>query len=256
MNKLSIFIITKDEAERLPATLKACEDLSDDIIVVDSGSTDDTVEIAKSFGARVVHRDWEGYGQQKVYGQSLCKHDFVLNLDADETPLDDVKSSIMEVLALSPDKRAPAYSLRICYVSRFAGSLTPRPFAPVNVTPRLYDRRKAGFKDSAVHDKVVVYDGSKPPVLKGAVAHRCVRSFSHMWEKIQNYSQMQAMDKYKRGKKPSGFMLLIDPPMFFFKYLILRRLIFVGWEGVVVASAHSAGRALRIGMTMELFKNS
>lgn len=252
---LSIFIITKDEAQRLPATLAAIRGLSDDVVVVDSGSTDGTVEIARAAGARVVHRDWEGFGPQKLYGQSLCRHDWILNLDADEAPLEGALASIRAVFNVPEGVRAAAYALRICYVSRFAKTLEPRPLAPVNVTPRLYDRRRAGFRtDSVVHDKVVTFDGSRAPVLRGSVAHRCLLSYAHMWDKIAYYAALQAEEKFKKGRRPHPAALLWDPPAFFLKYLLLRRLAFVGWEGLVVAGANAAGRALRIGMTAELFR--
>lgn len=81
---LSIFIITRNEADRLPRTLAAIRTLSDDIVVVDSGSTDDTVALAAAAGARTLHRDWEGYGPQKRFAEEQCRHPWLLNLDADE----------------------------------------------------------------------------------------------------------------------------------------------------------------------------
>ncbi len=252
---LSVFIIARDEAERLPDTLAALRGLTDDLIVVDSGSTDGTADIARAAGARVVHRAWEGFGPQKVFGQGLCRHDWILNLDADEVPLPDVLAAIRGVFAVPEAQRPAAYALRICYVSRFARTLEPRPLAPVNITPRLYDRRRAGFRtDSVVHDKVVTHDGSRAPVLPGRVAHRTLRSYAHMWGKIAHYAELQAAERFAKGRRPRPAALLYEPPAFFLKHLFLRRLAFVGWEGVVVAGALAAGRALRIGMTMERFR--
>lgn len=251
---LSIFIICHNEEERIGRVLDSIKGLSEDIVIVDSGSTDCTLEIAKHYTDRVMHRDWEGYGQQKVFGEQQCKFDWILNLDADEILLDQVKESIRNVFDTPEEGRAAAYSLRFCNVSSFSKTLKPNPFAPVNVTPRLYNRQKAGFKDSAVHDKVVTYDGSKPAVLKGDVAHISFKSFGHVWEKTKFYAELQAEDWYKKGRKPGILRAVFDPPIFFFKQYFLRRFCFIGLEGLIISLILAAGRALRIGMTMEKWK--
>ncbi|WP_350333121.1 glycosyltransferase family 2 protein [Coralliovum pocilloporae] len=251
---LSIFIICKDEAERLPLVLDALADLSDDLVIVDSGSTDGTLEIARRYTKHVFHRDWEGFGQQKVYAESLCRHDWVLNLDADEVLLEEVRQSIRALFDLPEDQRAAAYSLRIRHVSMLVDNITPHRLSPINITPRLYHRKRAGFKDSAVHDKVVVHDGSPVETLSGDVAHISMKSFDQMWRKIADYARLQAEDWADKGREPGWLRLLLDPPWFFIKNYFLRRLVFLGFEGFVMAVAVSAGRALRIGMTWEVQK--
>src|SRR5215212_11290934 len=84
MLPLSIFIIAKNEADRLPETLRAVRDLTDDLVLVDSGSTDGTQEVAAEIGVRVVYNPWPGYGLQKRFGEDQCRHEWLLNLDADE----------------------------------------------------------------------------------------------------------------------------------------------------------------------------
>lgn len=248
---LSIFLICKDEADRLELVLEALNGLTDDLVVVDSGSTDGTLDIARRYTDRVYHRDWTGFGEQKVYAEGLCRYDWVLNLDADEVLLDEVKDSIRAVFARPEAERVAAYSLRIRHVSRLAASLQPGLFNPTNVTPRLYDRRRAGFKSSAVHDKVEIRDGSKPLVLKGDVSHISMKSFAHMWDKIRSYSELSARDWVAKGRNPSIARLIADPVWFFFKNYFIRRLFAVGAEGLVIAVSLSAGRALRIAMTWE-----
>lgn len=253
---LSIFIICHNEEDRIGRVLESIKGFADDLVIVDSGSTDKTLGIAKSYTERVLHRDWEGYGQQKVYAEKQCKHDWILNLDADEILLDDVKDSIRRVFEMDADKRAAAYSLRFCNVSSFSKTLKPNPFAPVNITPRMYDRNRAGFKDSAVHDKVVTYDGSKPEILSGDVAHISFKSFSHVWEKTKFYAELQAEDWYKKGRKPGWLRTIFDPPIFFLKQYFLRRFCFIGLEGLVISLILAAGRVMRIGMTMEKWRKN
>ena len=81
---ISVFIITKNEEERLVAALESVQDLADEIIIVDSGSTDNTLELAKQYTKKITYKKWEGFGQQKSYAESLCKNDWILNIDADE----------------------------------------------------------------------------------------------------------------------------------------------------------------------------
>ncbi|MGQ3210001.1 glycosyltransferase family 2 protein [Shinella sp.] len=251
---LSVFIICQNEVERLPLALAAVQDLADDIVVVDSGSTDGTIEVARSFTDRVHHRDWEGYGQQKVYAEGLCRNDWILNIDADEILLDDVKASIRAIFETPEAERPAAYSLRIRHVAMSARSLRPGLFNPTNVTPRLYDRRRAGFKDSAVHDKVIIRDGSKAVTLKGDVAHISLKSYMHIWEKTGSYSRMSAEERARKGHKPPLLLIVADPLWFFFKNYIIRRLFAVGLEGFVIATILSAGRALRLALTREIVR--
>ncbi len=253
---LSIFIICCNEVERIGQVLESIKDFSDDIVIVDSGSTDGTLELVKRYTDRVYHKDWEGFGQQKVYGESLCKHNWILNLDADEILLESVRQSIRDLFQQKEETRGGAYALRICHVSSLSNTLTPSRFCPVNVTGRLYDKRRAEFKDSAVHDKLVVFDGSQPVTLDGDVAHISLKSFSHMWAKIETYSTLQAQDWFDKGRKPTFLQLIYDPPFFFLKNYLIRRLCFVGVEGFMIAIALSAGRALRIAMTIEKWKTS
>src|SRR3712207_4928412 len=84
MLPLSVFIIARNEADRIGATIRAVRDLTDDLVVIDSGSTDGTQAVAEELGARVIFNAWPGYGPQKRFGEEQCRHDWILNLDADE----------------------------------------------------------------------------------------------------------------------------------------------------------------------------
>lgn len=251
---LSIFIICWNEQDRIGLVLDALKDLTDDIVIVDSGSTDSTLDIAKKYTDRIYHKDWQGYGPQKVFGQAQCKYDWILNLDADEILLSDVKTNIRTLMARNESHRKAAYNLRFCQIGISAKSFTPRPFCPVNVTPRLYDRRRAGFKDSAVHDKVVIYNGSDFGDIGGDIAHISYTSYSQLWDKTRSYCELQAEDWVARGKKPGILKLIFDPPLFFIKHYFMRRFCFLGLDGLITSFILSASRALRIGLTLEKLK--
>ncbi len=123
---LSIFIIARDEADRIGRTIAAVRDLSDDIVLVDSGSQDDTVAIAEALGARVLHNDWPGYGPQKRFAEDQCRHNWLLNIDADEVAPPDLVEEIRRSLAGG----APGIDgFRIRIAEIFPGEERPHPLA-------------------------------------------------------------------------------------------------------------------------------
>jgi glycosyltransferase involved in cell wall biosynthesis len=92
---VSVFIITRDEEERLHFAINSVKGWVDEVLVIDSGSTDKTCEIAEKLGAKVTYNEWKGYGQQKIFGENLCRNKWVLNIDADEEITDEVKNNIL-----------------------------------------------------------------------------------------------------------------------------------------------------------------
>ena len=102
---ISVFIITKNEEERLVAALESVKDLADEIIIVDSGSTDHTLELAKKYTKKIKYKKWEGFGQQKSYAESLCKNDWILNIDADERLSPKLQEEIKEIFKQGQEKK-------------------------------------------------------------------------------------------------------------------------------------------------------
>ncbi len=110
---LSVFIIAQDEEERIAKTILSVRDWVDEVIVVDSGSSDNTVSLSESLGAKTCFHKWQGYGIQKRYGESLCKNKWILNLDADEEVLDELKDDIIKRFDSGKIENHPAYSIKI-----------------------------------------------------------------------------------------------------------------------------------------------
>lgn len=254
MDKLpiSVFIIAKDEEDRIPLSIKSVISWVDEVIVIDSGSSDDTVKVSENLGAKVLFRKWQGYGPQKVYGESICTNDWILNIDADEEISDSLKNEIIDIY--KDGFKFNAYKLKIKMVMRFASK--PGIFAPMHNRVRLYNKNFAGFKDSTVHDSVVVKDGEKIGQLKGDVNHRSFRSYKHAIEKINRYSTMQAEDMIKRGKIPSPFRILLEPLFAFLKGYFLKRYIFLGMDGFIEACIYTFARVIRLSKTRELYKQN
>ena len=251
MLPISAFIIAHNEADRIPHTLNSLRGWVEEIIVIDSGSTDDTVQVAESLGARVVFNPWKGYGPQKVFGETLCRNEWLLNLDADEEITPELRAEIVAHFA-HPGTLPHAFAFRIMMFFRFEKKL-PR-IAAGTVQTRLYHRTQAGFRDSAVHDSVVLHSGGPVITLRAPVLHRSFRSHAHTVEKINRYSTMQAEDMFKKGRNPSALTLLFTPPVAFLKAYVQRRYMFYGVEGFIQSVIYAFARTLKMMKTREKFQ--
>jgi glycosyltransferase involved in cell wall biosynthesis len=247
---ISVFIIAKNEADRIPVVIRSVRDWADEVIVIDSGSEDDTVAVCEALGARVVFNPWRGYGPQKVFGEGLCRNDWLLNIDADEEISGELATEIKDLFSRDHSPCA-AYTLPILPLYPFQDR--GHPWTAFHHPVRLYRRSHAGFKDSAVHDSVVVRDG-KIGHLKGMVLHRSFRSLTHHVDKVNEVSCARAQDLYERNRNPSALALLLVPLLAFFKSYVLRREFVNGVDGIVVSHMYAFQRFIRLAKTRELFR--
>ena len=251
---LSVFIIAKDEEDRIPYSIKSVIDWVDEVIVIDSGSGDNTVAISKELGARIIYNEWNGYGPQKVFGEGQCRNDWILNIDADEAISDGLRDEIQALIDNDTINNHKAYHIPIKISSRFATKL-PGLFAPSNDPIRLYHKDYAGFRDSSIHDSVVA---NSPDCsigkLKHIMIHRCFRSYHHAVEKINFYSSMQAEHMWNKGRKPSPVRIIFEPFVAFLKAYILRRYCLLGVDGFVESVIYAFSRTLRLAKAHEKWK--
>jgi glycosyltransferase involved in cell wall biosynthesis len=239
---LSIFIITLNEADRLEAAIKAVAGLSDDIVVIDSGSTDGTQDLARSLGARVVAHAWPGYGLQKQYGEDQCRHDWMLNIDADEVVTLEMVAAIKAVLD-EPGLVPCAFKTKI--VEMFPGETKPHPWAFALTPVRLYHKAIGRYNASPVHDRVDLVAGTVTRRLGGVILHHSIRSLGHELIKLNAYADMQADDLDAKGRKLSGLRLILEFPLAFLKAYILRRHFVRGLYGFMTAMNYAYFRYLR-----------
>jgi glycosyltransferase involved in cell wall biosynthesis len=245
---LSIFIIAQNEADRIGRTIEAAQTLSDDIVVVDSGSTDGTQALAEARGARVIFNAWPGYGQQKRFAEEQCRHDWLLNLDADEVVPPDLAAEIAALFANgSPPK--DAYKLRIAEI--FPGEGAPHRFAYALAPVRLYRRSKGRYSASPVHDRVDLAPDAQVGRLRGTVHHFSVRSLGEQMDKLNAYSDAQADDLDARGGTLSVFRLVAEFPANFLKAYIGRRHALRGIYGFMTAMNYAFYRYLRVAKHWE-----
>ncbi len=247
---ISVFIIAKNEADRIRLTIDSVHDWVDEVIVVDSGSEDETVALSERLGARVVFNAWQGYGPQKVFSEGLCRNNWLLNLDADEEISPELGAEIRALFA-SGEPSDVAYTLPILPLYPF--QMDGHRWTAFHHPVRLYRRDHAGFKDSAVHDSVVVRAG-RVGHLHGMVIHRSFRSLTHHVDKANEVSSLRARDLFDKGRNPSGLSLLLVPLFAFLKSYLLRREFVNGLDGVVVSHMYAFQRFIRLAKTRELHR--
>jgi glycosyltransferase involved in cell wall biosynthesis len=252
MTPISVFIIAKNEGDRIEQVIKAAKEIADEILVIDSGSSDDTCKIALRCGAKVLFNEWKGYGQQKIFGEEKCKNKWILNIDADEEISPELSAEIKQIFARRIDKNIAGFRIKI--VNKFRFEKQPKKWAYYYNQFRLYNKELAGFKNSSIHDSVEAKSTKNAILqLKNIIYHQSFRSYSHWIEKINSYSQMQALDSFKKGKKPSLAKVFFAPILAFFKAYFVRRYFIYGFEGLIYSALFAFSRFAKAIKTREIF---
>ena len=212
---LSACIITYNEADRIEACLDSVA-FCDEIVVVDSHSSDATRELARRRGARVIERDWPGYRSQKQFAIESAAHDWVLCLDADERLTPELGASIRSALAATPSAAAFAVARR----NRFLGRWLRHGEGYPDWIVRLFDRRRARWSDTPVHESVVAHG---PIVrLSGDLLHESAESLEAYVAKQNRYTTLQASAMRERGEHASFARLLLAPLVRFARLYVVR----------------------------------
>ena len=245
---LSIFLITKNEADRLGMVLDAVKGLSHDVVVVDSGSDDDTVAIAERHGARVFHRDWTGYGPQKRFAEDQCRHDWLLNLDADEVVMPDLRCEI-EALFSGAEPSAGAYRIKIHTV--YPGDGKPRPFANDYNVVRLYHRSAGRYRDHPIYDRVELSNGTDVRQLTAPIHHHSILSWFAMVDKANRFTSHEIGTFAEKPRGVLKLRLVLEMPFQFVRNYLLRGHWLGGWKGFVFALNTAYLRTLRVAKALE-----
>jgi glycosyltransferase involved in cell wall biosynthesis len=245
---LSVFVIALNEADRLGRTLDAVRGLTDDLVVVDAGSTDGTQALAAKLGARVIHRDWAGFGAQKRFAEGECRHPWLLNLDADEVAPPALLDEIRRLFA-SGEPDNDAYRIAIAEV--FPGESRPHRFAYALRPVRLYRRDRGRYAPSPVHDRVELVPGARVGRLSAVLHHRSVRSLGDQVAKLNRYSDRQADDLAARGVNLPTWRIFVEFPLAFLKAYVVRRHFLRGAYGFLTAMNYAIARHLRVAKHYE-----
>ena len=227
---LSLIVIAQDEERDLPRCLDSVP-FAGERIVVDSGSRDRTVEIAKAHAAKVLHRAWDGYGPQKAYALSQAKGDWVLSLDADERLSPELAAEIPAALS-----REDVAGYRIPFRTIFLGKRLRFGQALGEKHLRLFRRERGRFEPKSVHEGVTV-EGSVAD-LRGAVIHESYRSFEEYFAKFNAYTSAMAKERHDRGQHFSPASAWRLPLRFIGRY-VLKGGFLDGYAGFTYASLTS-----------------
>ncbi|GGB53242.1 putative glycosyltransferase RP128 [Roseibium aquae] len=246
---LSAFIIARNEADRIPRAIASVSGWVDEVVVIDSGSEDKTVERARQAGARVITNPWPGYGPQKRFGEDQCRNDWLLNLDADEEVTPELAAEIQTAFKTGTHKSADHWRIMIRDV--YAHEDKPAPWAYGYHQIRLYDRTKGRFSHSTVHDTVRPDEGTRVKSLSGIMAHRSIRSLTFQVDKYNRYSDMQVADLTARGRTLPRWRLLTEFPAAFLKAYFVRRYLRYGWWGLILSVNYAHARFLRVAKVHE-----
>lgn len=244
-HKLSCTVIAMNEEDRIERCLASVRGIVDEIVVVDSGSTDRTLEIARACGAVCHVNAWRGYGQQKRFAEDVAANDWILNLDADEWLTDAARQEIAAIMGSpQPDPEIHGYRFDIRHV--YPGRSKPRLLADSHKYVRLYDKTHCRFPDSAVFDEIKL-DARNTGRIRGAVLHQSLRSLSHLMKKNVAYYRLQTTEI---DKAPSLLLLrmVTEPFTVFFKYYVLKRHFTGGAYGLAVASTIAGLRTYRLAL--------
>jgi glycosyltransferase involved in cell wall biosynthesis len=237
----SCYIRTLNEERLLGLVIAAVRDVVDEIVIVDSGSTDATVAIAQAAGARVVHQSWLGNGRQKRVGEDQCRNDFLLDLDADEVVSPGLAAEIRALFAAGPPP-APIYELRLVTAPPVG---KPWTNIAVRYPRKLYDRRVVRAPDHKEWDQFQVPAGAKVGRLKGDLLHYSFRDFAHLVEKANRASTSRAQEGRQMGRLEVILRVLVALPFYFLKHYLLRGLWRAGIYGMAAAAIAAYGRWLR-----------
>jgi len=237
-------LITRNEAANIAAALASVA-WADEVIVVDSESTDDTVALARAAGARVDVRPWPGYSEQKNYAASLASHDWILSLDADERVTPSLAAEIKTILAGDPPKRG----YRVPRVSHYLGRWIRGTDWYPDYQLRLYDRRAGRWNGRRVHESVAL-DG-EPGLLKNDLQHFPYASISDHLATIDRYTTLAAEQMRAEGRVPSLAGVALHPPFAFLRNYLLRGGFRNGGAGLIVSGLNSYYVFLKLAKARE-----
>jgi glycosyltransferase involved in cell wall biosynthesis len=228
MQQISAALITYNEEHNITEALQSLSWV-DEIVVVDSGSTDRTLEICRQFTPRIFHRDWTGYVDQKNFAMDQARHDWIFSLDADERCSLKLQDEIQE-LARNEFRRS---GYRIPRVAFFMGRWIRHGDWYPDYQLRLFDRKHGRWEGGRVHESVRLQE--KPEYLSGEIYHFTYRSLSDYLRRLEIYTNLAAFDYQQQGKSSTPLRLFGNPLVTFIKAYLIKRGFLDGTPGFAVA---------------------
>lgn len=229
---VTVTVITLNEAANIEACLDSVS-FADDVVVVDSGSTDKTVELARAKGARVIVRDWPGYSAQKNFAAEQATHDWILSVDADERVTPELAEEVARTVASSPSGAGFRVPRVTFHLGRWIRTTDWYP----DYQLRLYHRGRARWPAKLVHESVAA-DGAVGQ-LRGELQHYAYRDLSHHFSTMERYTTLAATEMHSAGRDATFLHLLFHPPAAFLRNYVLKRGFADGTVGFVVSAMNA-----------------
>ncbi|MDM7274185.1 glycosyltransferase family 2 protein [Sulfurihydrogenibium azorense] len=224
--KLSVLILTKNEERNIERAIKSVLSIADEIIVLDSGSTDKTVEIAKNLGTTVFFREFDDYTSQINYGLSLCSGEWIFVLDADEELSKELQENIKRELE-NPKYECYEVPRRTYYLGRFLNYVWYPEYRK-----RLFKKGKVRY-EGKIHEEVLCQ--GKVGRLEGDLYHYSYKDLYHQFIKTIDYAKKMAQVMHSQGKKFKLYKLILNPFIIFFKLYFFKFGFLEGTRGFIIA---------------------
>ena len=229
MIKLSVVIITLNEENNIRRCLDSVREIADELVVVDSHSTDRTCEIARTYGAKVVLNTFDGYVNQKNFANGQAGFDHILSLDADEVLSDKLRESIM---ATKKEFDADGYTMN--RLTNYAGKWVRHCGWYPDRKLRLFDRRKGKWEGVIIHEELKLTPGSRLHHLQGDILHYSFHSVADHKKQSEKFTTMGAEADYRRGKKAPLYKIWFGPVAKFVQSYVIRLGFLDGLTGLTI----------------------
>ena len=251
MNKISAVIITFNEERNIARCLQSLQDVADEIVVVDSGSTDKTGEICRAFGVKFIFQEWLGYGSQKNFANTQAQYDCILSLDADEELSDTLKKSILEI--------KQNFTADACSMNRRTNYCGKKWIRHCGWYPdrkiRLWKKGKAEWSLHEIHERPLLNDNANIHFLNGDILHYTYYSIAEHIGIANKYTTLIAEGYYAKKKQVSILKILLAPVWGFLRDYFFRKGFLDGYYGFVICCIASFSTFLKYVKLRQLYQN-
>ena len=249
MIPLTVIIITKNEGHNIQRTLESIHQLTDDIIIVDSGSSDDTLTIAKQFQTKIIETNWDGFGANKNKGIAKSKYNWIFSLDADEVVDHELLQSLRNKTFFNEEI---AFSLKF---NVLIGNSILNYGRGTSKKIRIFNKKKANWSNNLLHEELKFNSAIQIEDLPGRILHYSYRNIDHCIHKTQSYTTLAAEQMFISHRQSSFIKIYLDPIYTFLISYIFRLGFLDGFYGYTYARMNSYYCFLKYVKLFELNKN-
>jgi len=250
MIKLSVIIISLNEERNIGRCLASLKGLADEILVLDSFSIDKTKEIAESYGAKVIQKEFEGYVKARRDVESMAENDFIFAIDSDEALSEKLFNSIFE---LKKNWKKAGYF--IARKTNYCGTWISHSGWYPDRKLRLYKRGSGKWTGKYVHEKFILFSGQKKGKLKGDLLHYSYYSIQDHWDRTEKYAHLAALELFEKGNKTSGFQAYFKTIVRFLRDFIKNLGFLDGNKGFTICKINAWGTFQKYNKLQELNQN-